>query len=183
MTAPGREAARKILPKGIARALNKERRIRLYRLIISVRCNGAAVTSVPVLAEYLRRRAVVLIRRVARCWPLGTPAARALGAEDQPDDPLRRPGGTDCRFICTSAAQKESRPCRSCSRRSKTPTARTAMPPLRFIQPYLGEPVYNALVKELKEAKPEVKSDIITYLGLQNAQSALPAILLYHRRC
>lgn len=54
---------------------------------------------------------------------------------------------------------------------------------LRFIQPYLGEPVYNALVKELKKAKPEVKSDIITYLGLSKCAVALPGYSPLHRRC
>lgn len=54
---------------------------------------------------------------------------------------------------------------------------------LRFIQPYLGEPVYNALVKELKKAKPEVKSDHYHLSGASKCASRPAGYSPLHRRC
>ena len=166
----------RVLPKGLPVRLKKsgDPVVQAYYIRLLQRCGGDE--SVPVLAEYLGDGQ---LGDPARCalLAIGTPAARALVPEETSlTIHYDAPGGTDCRFICTSTAQR---------RVGRAAVAQGAQKPdrayrnaaLRFIQPYLGEPVYNALVKELKKAKPEVKSDIITYLGLQNAQSALPAIL------
>lgn len=178
VSAPGREAARKSFAEGIARALKKsgDPVVQAYYIRLLQRCGGDE--SVPVLAEYLGDGQ---LGDPARCalLAIGTPAARALVPEETSltihyDAPVGRI--TDL-YAQVQRKGEAAVPQLLKALKSSDRAYRNAA--LRFIQPYLGEPVYNALVKELKKAKPEVKSDIITYLGLQNAQSALPAILPY----
>ncbi len=178
VSAPGREAARKSFAEGIARALKKsgDPVVQAYYIRLLQRCGGDE--SVPVLAEYLGDGQ---LGDPARCalLAIGTPAARALVPEETSltlhyDAPVGRIA--DLYAQVQRKGESAVPPLRKALQSSDRAYRNAA---LRFIQPYLGEPVYNALVKELKKAKPEVKSDIITYLGLQNAQSALPAILPY----
>ena len=178
VSAPGREAARKSFAEGIARALKKsgDPVVQAYYIRLLQRCGGDE--SVPVLAEYLGDGQ---LGDPARCalLAIGTPAARALVPEETSltlhyDAPVGRIAD-----LYAQVQRKGESAVPQLLKALKNSDRAYRNAALRFIQPYLGEPVYNALVKELKKAKPEVKSDIITYLGLQNAQSALPAILPY----
>ena len=178
VSAPGREAARKSFAEGIARALKKsgDPVVQAYYIRLLQRCGGDE--SVPVLAEYLGDGQ---LGDPARCalLAIGTPVARALVPEETSltihyDAPVGRIAD-----LYAQVQRKGESAVPQLLKALKNSDRAYRNAALRFIQPYLGEPVYNALVKELKKAKPEVKSDIITYLGLQNAQSALPAILPY----
>ena len=178
VSAPGREAARKSFAEGIARALKKsgDPVVQAYYIRLLQRCGGDEI--VPVLAEYLGDGQ---LGDPARCalLAIGTPAARALVPEETSltihyDAPVGRIAD-----LYAQVQRKGESAVPQLLKALKNSDRAYRNAALRFIQPYLGEPVYNALVKELKKAKPEVKSDIITYLGLQNAQSALPAILPY----
>ena len=62
----------RVLPKGLPVRL-KRAAIRLYRLIISVCCNGAAVTRACLYWPNTSATGSWAIRRVARCWPSGRP--------------------------------------------------------------------------------------------------------------
>ena len=174
----GCEAARKSFAEGIARALKKsgDPVVQAYYIRLLQRCGGDE--SVPVLAEYLGDGQ---LGDPARCalLAIGTPVARALVPEETSltihyDAPVGRIAD-----LYAQVQRKGESAVPQLLKALKNSDRAYRNAALRFIQPYLGEPVYNALVKELKKAKPEVKSDIITYLGLQNAQSALPAILPY----
>lgn len=48
---------------------------------------------------------------------------------------------------------------------------------LRFAAPYADDAFYATLIARLPKMKPEVKTDWITWLGLQGVQAAVPAIM------
>ncbi len=48
---------------------------------------------------------------------------------------------------------------------------------LRFAEPYADEAFYATLITRLPKVKPEIKTDWITWLGLQGVESAVPAIM------
>ena len=152
VSAPGREAARKSFAEGIARALKKsgDPVVQAYYIRLLQRCGGDE--SVPVLAEYLGDGQ---LGDPARCalLAIGTPAARALVPEETSltihyDAPVGRIAD-----LYAQVQRKGESAVPQLLKALKNSDRAYRNAALRFIQPYLGEPVYNALVKELKKAK------------------------------
>ena len=178
VSAPGREEARRTFAEGIGRALKgcSDPVIEAYYIRLLQRCGGDE--SVALLGSYLKDEQ---LGDPARCalLAIGTPAARALVPEPTP---VTVHFNAPTTAIAALYARQQALGDKAVAEllkalKSKDRTYRNAA--LRFLQPYLNESVIASLTKELKKAKPETKVDLINYLGLHDAQSALPAILPY----
>ena len=169
VTAPGREISRKAFAEGIVNALQRSQdpEIKAFYIRLLQQCGRSE--SVKALVDLIDDPR------------LGDPARCALEAITQSrsgfpmvytNAPVTRIGklynliqtkGAAALPQLAKAAQDADRNYRNTA--------------LRFAAPYADDEFYAGLIARLPKAKPEVKTDLITWLGLQGVQSALPAIL------
>lgn len=169
VTAPGREISRKAFAEGIVRALqtSNDPEIKAFYIRLLQQCGKSE--SVKALTDLIDDER---LGDPARCALVAITDARGGFPTVYANAPVTRIGKLyNLVQSKGAAALPQLAKAATDADRNYRNTA------LRFAAPYADAGFYNTLIGRLPKAKPEVKTDLVTWLGLQGVQSALPSIL------
>ncbi len=166
---PGREEARQAFASGLVRALQKstDPEIKAFYIRLLQQCGGQE--SVKTLTDLLDDKR------------LGDPARCALEAITDAKDgfPVVYAGAPVTRMgkLYDLVESRGAAAMPQLLKAATDPDRNYRNAALRFATPYANDGFYKDLIAKLPKAKPEVKTDLVTYLGNQGVKQALPAVM------